>query len=299
VPDKIVVIANPAARRGKARTQLREIHAAFAAIGVTQFHETRASGDEQTLASAAISRGAETIVVAGGDGTCTRVAAEILERGTSCSIAVIPCGTGNDFAKTLGVRNLKPVDIAALVRANQQRQIDVGRADNRHFINTCGFGFDPAVLEEAKRVRFLRGESVYVYAAVQQLFTYKPTGIEIEGAEGLSGEALMTIISNGSHLGGAFHVAPSASVVDGRLDITVFGNARPVGRGLMFARAMRGTRLSLKTVKTAQMADVALRFAEIPMMEIDGELTKARSSTVHVECLPRALHVIAAPGFPR
>jgi diacylglycerol kinase (ATP) len=296
--NRTVLIANPAAGQGRARTRLHEARAAFAAIGAG-IRETNAAGDEEQLARAAIADGADTIVVAGGDGTCSRVATAIIESGTRCRMGVIACGTGNDFAKTLGLTRMSPTDLAGLLARNTHSAIDVGRASNHYFINTCGFGFDPAVLEATQRVKFLKGDSVYIYAALRQLFTYRAARMEVEGSERMSGESLMAIVSNGSHLGGAFHVAPGASVKDGKLDLTVFCNAGFFLRGLMFARALRGTHLKMDVVATAQYADLVLHFAEPPMMEVDGELRKAGSSAVRVECLPKALWVVAAPGFPR
>jgi diacylglycerol kinase (ATP) len=261
--------------------------------------ETRAAGDEENLARAAIADGVDTIVVAGGDGTCTRVATAIIESGTRCRMGVIACGTGNDFATTLGLTRMSPTDIAGLLVRNEQTAVDVGRASNHYFINTCGFGFDPAVLEATQHVKFLKGHSVYIYAALRQVFSYRAARMEVEGAVRMSGESLMAVVSNGSHLGGAFHIAPNASLTDGKLDLTVFSDAGFFLRGVMFARALRGTHLQMDVVTTAQYADLVLHFAEPPMMEADGELRKAESSTVHVECLPKALCVVAAPGFPR
>jgi diacylglycerol kinase (ATP) len=114
----------------------------------------------------------------------------------------------------------------------------------------------------------------------------------------MSGESLMAVVSNGPHLGGAFRMAPNASVIDGKLDLTVFNNAGPFHRAMMFARALRGAHLQMDGVTTAKCAELVLHFVEPPMMEVDGELRKAGSSTVHVECLPSTLCVVAAPGFP-
>jgi diacylglycerol kinase (ATP) len=109
---------------------------------------------------------------------------------------------------------------------------------------------------------------------------------------------LMLTVSNGRYLGGAFRIAPAASAVDGQLDFGFFGDTDLIGRIRIFAGAFRGTHLGLPSVKSIRAATMTFQFSEPPMMEVDGELRQARSTSVKVECLPRALNVIAAPGYP-
>ncbi|HEY5021393.1 MAG TPA: hypothetical protein VII30_02785, partial [Gemmatimonadaceae bacterium] len=77
-----------------------------------------------------------------------------------------------------------------------------------------------------------------------------------------------------------------------------FGDCGLIDRMRIFAAALRGTHLGHPSVRTERARVMSLRFSAPPMMEVDGELRQARSSTVQIECLPRALSVIAAPGFP-
>jgi len=294
--DKTYVIVNPAAGRGAARARIPEFRTAFAALGVSQFQETRFAGDEERLAALAIEQGAETIVAVGGDGTYARIAGAILARDRLCRLAVVPCGTGNDFAKTLGVEKLSLDEIAGLVSSHSQMSIDVGRVDELYFLNSCGFGFDASVLESTQSVRFLKGNAVYIYSALAQLLTYR--GVSVSVGSGTGEKVLMLTVSNGRFLGGAFRIAPHASVLDGKLDVGVFGNTGVIGRVRVFAGAFRGTHLRLASVKSERVSSIGLQFADPPLMEVDGELRHARSSTVTIECLPRALSVIAAPGYP-
>lgn len=296
--DRVWVIANPAAGRGTATKALAELRAAFAARGITGFHETGWPGHEEVLSARALEAGAQTIVAVGGDGTCSHVAQAILASRRPCRLAVIPIGTGNDFAKTLGVAMLSPHAIAELVaRDDTTSSIDVGLADGYHFLNSCGFGFDASVLEASNRVRFLKGDAVYIYAALRQLFTYRGVDVSPNGAAGLKGgRMLMVIVSNGRWLGGTFKIAPHASVVDGKLDACFFSDANVLERVKLFVGAMRGNHIGMQSVTTASVEDLALSFASNPYMEMDGELRRARSATVELRCVPHALSVVAAPG---
>jgi diacylglycerol kinase (ATP) len=258
---------------------------------------TGKTGDEATLAVRALEAGAELMVVVGGDGTCARVANTILAAKSSCIIATIPCGTGNDFAKTLGVDNMSVEQIVDLIERGQSQRIDVGHADDYYFLNSCGFGFDPSVLEASNSVRFLKGDAVYIYSALRQLFSYPGVEVSISGVAGVKCERMLMItVSNGRFLGGAFKIAPHASVLDGRLDACFFTDSNVVDRMRLFAGALRGTHLGMSQVVSAKVQQLTLTFPSPPQMEIDGELRTARSKTVELKCIPRALSVIGAPG---
>src|SRR6476661_1418227 len=93
------LIINPAAGRGRIRAAIPDIRHAFRERGIATTYETSAPGDEETLARSAIQQGAQTIIAVGGDGTCSRIAQAILDSRSSCHLAVVASGTGNDFAK--------------------------------------------------------------------------------------------------------------------------------------------------------------------------------------------------------
>lgn len=286
---------NPAAGRGRIRSALPTVRAVFGARQINAIYETSAPGEEEALAERAIGAGAQTIVAVGGDGTCGRIANAILRAAIPCRLAVVPAGTGNDFAKTLGVDGYGPEKIADLVVRGNATLIDVGFADSYYFLNSCGFGFDASVLEATNKVRFLTGDAVYVYAALRQLFSYRGVDVSTNGAVN-GGRMLMVTVSNGRFLGGVFKIAPHASVLDGKLDACFIGDSNVVERIKLFVGAMRGSHLAMRSVAAASVQELALRFASNPLMEMDGELRRAKGATVELKCIPRALSVIAAPG---
>jgi diacylglycerol kinase (ATP) len=292
----IVTIANPAAGRGKGAHAIQALESAFPGFGASVL-TTRTSADEIRLAKEALGRGAKTIIVLGGDGTCSKVANEILKTRSDCRLALIPSGTGNDFAKTLGLAAATPLEAFHLATQGNAAMIDVGQTDNQYFINSCGFGFDASVLEATSRVRFLKGDAVYIYSALRQLFSYRGVEVSVSGAPGVkSGTMLMVTVSNGRWLGGAFKIAPLASVLDGKLDACFLGDSNVMQRMRLFLGAMRGTHIGMAPVSAVGVQELTLTFPDNPLMEIDGELRGAQSRTVNVKCVPRALSVVAAPG---
>lgn len=295
----IFIVANPSAGRGKAARIIHELESTHFDPPVTRILTTQSPGDEARLTGDALAQGATTIVVVGGDGTFSNVAQQVLGAGSQCALAVIPFGTGNDIAKTLGAYRATPAEVLRLAVAGNTTRIDVGLADGRYFVNTCGFGFVSSVLEATQSVRFLRGDALYIYSALAQLLSYKGVDVAIDGAIGpRSQRILMAIAANGRSLGGAFRIAPSASVTDGKLDFCIVGDNNVWGRVRLFAGALRGTHLTLPGVVTVKAVRLSLTFENKPAMEMDGELRRATSRTVTLECVPKALAIVAAPGFP-
>lgn len=294
--NSVFLIANPAAGRGRALQRLAQLRACFAGQEIGETYQTRESGDEVVLACRALENGATTIVAAGGDGTAAGVANAILRADSPCRLAVFPAGTGNDFAKTLGVDRYTPQQIANLVLNGTSSRIDVGLAEDRYFLNSCGFGFDASVLEASNRVRILKGDAVYIYAALKQLFTYSGVEVSTNIASVKRGRMLMVTVSNGRWLGGAFKIAPRASVLDGKLDACFVSDSSVAERATLFLGALRGAHEGMPSVSVASIQQVALTFPSSPLMEMDGELRRAQSATVELKCVPRALSVVAAPG---
>ncbi|HUQ99969.1 MAG TPA: hypothetical protein VM166_10970, partial [Gemmatimonadaceae bacterium] len=107
---------------------------------------------------------------------------------------------------------------------------------------------------------------------------------------------LMLTVSIGRSLGGAFRIAPRASIVDGLLDVSYFVDGGTGMRLRAFLGAIKGTHSNLSSVRVEQRDSLALEFGTAPLMELDGELRRASSTTLIIKCVPRALSVITAPN---
>jgi diacylglycerol kinase (ATP) len=296
----VCVIVNPASGRGRGAKAEAGARRAVASVGVTDIRTTSAKGDERTVALRAIEEGVGTIVAVGGDGTWGNVANAIISSGADVRLALLAAGTGNDFAKTLGAPANDFAATAALVADGAEKRVDVGEIEGRYFLNVTGFGFDIAVLEDIENIHWLKGDAVYLYSALRQLFGYD--GIEIDIASGASSRGtvrhLMLIIANGKNFGGSFHIAPSASVTDGQLDAIAIAMASPLRRARLFGAATKGTHVTLAEVQTEQAPSFVLTFPAPPAYETDGEYNRASSARLEVRCVPGALRVVAPVEVP-
>jgi diacylglycerol kinase (ATP) len=296
--ERVRVIVNPAAGRGRGSRLLPLVRAEFARYGVSDVRATTAPGEEREIARRALDEGATTLVAVGGDGTWSGVANAILASGADARLAMLSGGTGCDFAKTVGCPALDLAATARLAMDGADTRVDVGRIEDRFFLNVSGFGFDIAVLEDIGRIRWLSGNSVYIYSALRQVLGYQGLDIELnsEAVRRASARHLMLIVANARNFGGAFRIAPGASLVDGKLDAVAIRNAKPLRRIALFGAAAKGTHVAAPEVEVEQAPVFTLRFPEPPAYETDGEYNRAASDEVEIRCVPRALRVVVPEG---
>ncbi len=258
---------------------------------------TQAPGDEVRLASEAIARGFRRIVAVGGDGTWSNVGNAILRSGAPAKLALVPGGTGCDLAKTLGIPQRDVAACCRIVLNGQVRAIDVGKVEDRHFLNIVGFGYDVAVLEDSWNVSYLEGSALYLYCAVRQLGSYRgfKVAVEADGGPVREREMMMLIVANARVFGGGFKIAPEADPADGKLDAVVFDNMGLAGRVEAMVRLLLGTHAAHSKVEMFRTSRLVCRFASPPSYETDGEWNRAACAELVIETLPKALSVLV-PG---
>ena len=295
MPQKVCVIVNPAAGRGRGARALPAVRAAFAAAGVGDVRLTEVREGERTVARRAIDDGFTTLVAVGGDGTWGNVANAILNSGADVRLALIAAGTGNDFAKTVAAPMNDFAQTAKLATQDgTDVRVDVGKIEDQFFLNITGFGFDIAVLEDIPKIPVLRGDAVYIVSALRQIVGYGGVEIDIVTSARTRGKLrhLMLVIANARNFGGAFKIAPGASLSDGKLDAIAIYDAPAMKRLGLFAAAVKGTHVTKPGVSVEQSAKFALTFSSPPAYETDGEYRQAKAAELEVLCVPAALRVV-------
>jgi YegS/Rv2252/BmrU family lipid kinase len=294
VDEPVYVVFNPHSGKGRGAQFVAPVLQALSPAKRLEHGLTRGPGDEARLAEEAVHRGFRRIVAVGGDGTWSNVGNAILRTGVPAKLGLVPGGTGCDLAKTLGI---PPRDVAAccrIVLGGAVHRIDVGKIEDKHFLNIAGFGYDVAVLEDSWSVAHLEGSALYLYCALRQLRSYR--GFSLEGevdgrAQGKS-DLLMLIVANARIFGGGFRVAPHADIADGKLEAVSFANMGFSGRVSALVRLLRGTHLKHPRVSAVSASRLVYRFAAPPAYETDGEWNQARSAEVVLEAVPQALDVL-------
>jgi diacylglycerol kinase (ATP) len=295
--EPIFVVFNPMSGKGRGATLVAPVLAALGANGRVEHALTEGPGDEARLAEEAAKRGFRRIVAVGGDGTWSNVANGILRSGAPARLGLVPGGTGCDLAKSLGIPQRDLAACARIVLEGRSRKIDVGRIEDKHFLNVVGFGYDVAVIEDSWTVKYLQGPPLYLYCALRQLHSFEGFSVEMEvdGEKRGRQDLLMLILANGRIFGGGFRIAPQAELGDGILDGSAFRNMGFFARLGVLVRLLQGTHEASPEVAPARASRYRLRFDAPPSYETDGEWNRARTADLTVEIRPGALEVLV-PG---
>jgi diacylglycerol kinase (ATP) len=295
--EPVYVVFNPQSGKGRGGRMIEPFLSALRVAGVERVEHavTVRAGDEQRLTAEALVRGFHRVVAVGGDGTWSNVANAMLSAGGAVQLGLVPAGTGCDLAKSLGIPANDLGACARIVAAGRTRTIDVGRIEDRYFLNVTGFGFDIAVIEQTWKVRWLGGHLLYLYCALSQLFAFPgfPVKVAADGRPPAKLDLLMLVIANARVFGGGFQIAPDADLADGRLDAVWFGNMGSAGRLLALVRLMRGTHREMAEVTTSRAPSFHLTFETPPAYETDGEWNRARTAELEITIRRSALTVLA------
>lgn len=291
----IKLIANPIAGRGRGRKVLPAAEEALRHQGL-QFKTEVTSRplEAMEIARRAAEEGCELVVALGGDGTSHEVANGLLSSGNSeVALGMIPIGTGNDFADMFDT----PTDLAQValrIREGKTRLIDVGRINDRYFVNIVGVGFDALVSIQALKIQHvLRGFPLYLAAVFITLKEYQIPHITVEfDGERLSMPMTMINVANGKREGGGFLIAPDAQNDDGIFDICLARGLGRLGILRLLPEVIKGTHVDKEPVTMAKAKRVILDSPDPLPVHADGEIIYTEAHHLEIEIIPRRLRVI-------
>jgi YegS/Rv2252/BmrU family lipid kinase len=172
----------------------------------------------RTLAGDAVSRGYDLVVAAGGDGTTSIVATELL--GSETVLGILPTGSVMDIGRSLGIP--RELDAAAdTIATGVVRRVDVGEVRGRTFFEGASVGMNATMFEAADS--FGRGDWTATVRTIRVALRYRPARMQIDLDTGqVETRALMVVVANGPYIGAGMTVAPGARLDDGRFDVRIF-----------------------------------------------------------------------------
>jgi len=320
-----LVITNPAARGGRAALGEREVLEFLqknpSSTTSYEAYETQVPGDAARIAATA--QGRDTVLVVGGDG-CVHDAVNGLmhiPEDLRPALGVVPTGTGNDFARSLGMTLNNTGAALRDIFQGAVRTVDLGVIDAEspmgptYFMETLSFGLDAAIALDASRrhnERAGRGDSNTFASSGLSIFSEKHDGWPfmatlIAGIGGAAAEAAGEMV-NGSEMifavqvgptyGGGFKIAPDAMPTDGLLDVCWSAPIpSTVKRLALFGLARFGHHKGSDSLEFRKVQRLEISFPEEePPCQVDGE--PLSGNTHIIECAPNALKVIVPPSCP-
>jgi len=285
---RFALLVNPASAGGKALEALPAVHAALDRLQAPHRTITTRSSEHAAEEAAKAATQGETVAALSGDGLLRPLAGAL--KGTPAALAVIPCGRGNDLARVLGIPT-DPTAAAELAVQGPEKLIDVANVDGTPYLGIASFGFDSEANRIANDAKLVRGNVVYLYAALRALAAWKPAtfSVTVDGERhDVSGYSVA--VGNSKAYGGGMFVLPDAELDDGKLDVLISKRSSK----LTFLRGV------FRTFKAAHVDSPYAEFLRGAVIEVasdrpfviygDGDPIGATPATLRVE--QRCLRVI-------
>jgi diacylglycerol kinase (ATP) len=289
------LIVNPIAGGGRARAAVPAIEAELLSRGIPfKTYYTEARGATGRIAASLPTL--EPVVGVGGDGTLHEIIGALLAGGhrAESPFGVLPFGTGNDFAREIG---LKPLDLEGGLHAilnGHTRALDAGVLNGQPFLNGVGSGFDAKVAQALSGTpRWLPGSTRYLVAILAELVRLQTrlASVTVDGIKVHDGPSLLIAAMNLPCYGGGLRIAPRARGDDARLEVVVGKRFSRLGALGILPRLARGTHVGHAEVQVFSGREVQIEWAELTDVHADGELLPA-TRTLKAHVLPDALRVI-------
>lgn len=264
-------------------------------LRAAKLHVTNKAGDAEKLARQVIRSGCDYIVVAGGDGTLNEVVNAAARSRGKIRVGLMPLGTGNDFARTLGLPFSIDENIDIL-RAGKTSRLDIVRvrsSGTRYFINVSAGGFSGVVGQkmtpEIKRtwgpLAYIRGAA----AALPKLQGYK-TRLVLDNSEQFSSCLYNVVVANGRFVAGGLPIAPEADPADGLLDLVLIPKQNAADLALIAAEIVLGRHISNNHLILRRAGKIVVRSRPGMCFNVDGEFVG--NAPAEFQIVPGALHFV-------
>ena len=288
----IALLANPSAADGRSLKCLDIVRETLESRGADYRMTTPAGRDAARDEARQAGQRGETVVAVGGDGTIGLIAGAL--RDTPGRLAVIPAGRGNDFARVMKIPE-NPREAATLILDGEEKVVDVGDVDGETFVCIASLGFDSDANRIANEAKLVKGNLVYLYAALKALVGWKHANfhVVVDGAaHDMRGWSVA--VANSQAYGGGMYLAPQAKLDDGLLDIVMVSesNRRTFLKDL--PKVFKGTHTTNPRVSMLTGHRVEISSDRPFDIYADGDPIGRTPATVSVS--PRSLNVLVPAG---
>lgn len=289
--SKILLIYNPNAGNGMFKSNLDLIMERFQARGSLVIAIRGASPERLDRIFANVKEeGIHKVIAAGGDGTINQVVNAMLRNGVDLPLAIFPAGTANDFAYYFDV----PHDIEGMISValgDKYTYADVGRANDKYFINVAAMGFLVDVSQRTDpNIKNTLGVISYYLKGVTEIPNLRPIRVKVESDElSLEEKIYFMLVMNGRSAGGFKRIAPAAEINDGLLDVMMFREMPIMDLPPLLFGVLTGEHADNKNVIFFQTKKLRIEADQAVGTDVDGE--KGPDLPLSIEIIPKRLRI--------
>ncbi len=295
------VLLNPYSNRWNARLRWPEAESALRSAGVEfELGVSERPGHLSELAAQAVESGFSTLAIAGGDGSVGEVINGAAGRWDPkkefpITLGILPLGSANDLADTIGI----PRDLglaAEVVAGGRVRRMDLGKCNQRYFLNNSAAGLEPYVTVKQEKITWIEGVPRYLVAAIQGILDRPEWGAEISWDGGsYAGPLSLISIGNGPRTGGLFYMAPHADPFDGKLTFAYGYRRTRLGLFQALPRAMKpgpGSFVEMEGMHEVNCTRLTIHLDRLSPVHTDGELFDQWAQELEYGIIPAAVPVL-------
>jgi YegS/Rv2252/BmrU family lipid kinase len=299
--ERVTVLLNPAAANGSGKHSWAHLRLRFEAL----FSGYKCQVVESKSVEHGIELGAtahaDLLISAGGDGTINAIAQGMMQRPRDerPMLAMLPIGSGNDLARTLGIPR-DPRRALEALSSGRRATIDVGRCNKNVFLETLSFGVDAAIAlktVELRKTSNRRGILLYASAAIPALIhDLKPHRfcIQTDKGQAVEDDLLICAVQNGPSYGGGFVIAPGAHINDGELNVCLALDTSTLAALRALALIARGRHEHLPFIRTMTARALTIDLEQELPAQCDGE--PLCGTHFEIELVAGALDVLVPSG---
>jgi YegS/Rv2252/BmrU family lipid kinase len=285
---RFALVVNPAAAGGRALAVLPAVTAELDRLGAPSRSVVTRNSEHAAEEAARAAKAGETIGAVGGDGLLRPLATAV--RGRRAAMALFPCGRGNDFARVLGVPR-DPLAAARVAVVGEERLVDLAEVDGTPYVGIASLGFDSDANRIANEARLIKGNLVYLYAALRALAAWRPAGFTVH----LDGERHCVIgysvaVGNSKAYGGGMYLLPHAELDDGILEVLIIERHSKLRFLRDLPKVFKGTHLDSPRAHLLRGREVRVEADRPFEVYADGDPIGATPATMRVE--HRSLRII-------
>ncbi|MBD2868946.1 diacylglycerol kinase [Paenibacillus arenilitoris] len=288
------LIYNPTSGREEMKRRLPDILQRLEKGGIeTSCHMTIGEGDATLAASEAADRGYDMVIAAGGDGTLYEVINGLTGKADRPPLGILPVGTTNDFARAMGIPKHWEYAVDLIIQ-QYSRPIDVGKANERYFINIAGGGsLTELTYDVPSKLKTMIGQLAYYMKGMEKMTRLRPTELHFQAAEvgEFHDEFMMFLICNSNSVGGFERLAPDSKLDDGLLDVLLIRKCNLPEFIKLVTLALRGEHLNDPHVIHFRTNELKVTTPDYVQINLDGEYGGVLPCSFSV--LPSHLHIFA------
>jgi diacylglycerol kinase (ATP) len=267
------LIYNPSSGREEMKKKLHDILQRLERGGLeTSTHATIGEGDATLAAADAVERGFDVIIAAGGDGTLNEVVNGMAEKEHRPLLGILPLGTTNDFARALSIPR-KWEAACDIITEQYSRPIDVGKVNQRYFINIAGGGsMTELTYEVPSKMKTMIGQLAYYMKGLEKLPRLRPIELYIKSPEmDLHENVMLFLIANSNSVGGFEKLAPDASLDDGLFDVFILKRCNLGEFIRVVSAALRGEHINDPNMIYFKTNSIQVTSPDYVQINLDGE----------------------------